>query len=142
MAGNAYALDFLDGQKRLVWSPDSRWLVFNWPLRNDLFVVELARGQAYRLQPVGDYQPEAGIVVAPDAAGASGARGPTRPAIGVPSPGSGKLTWEEWSPDSRFFLYRYGKNQRAIYSCRRAPRHRGVKTVPTVSMDGCLRADG
>lgn len=121
-----YGLDFLDGQKRLVWSPNGRWLVFNWPLRNDLFVVEADSGRAYRLQPVGDYKPEAGIVVAPDASGAAGARGPTRPAIGVPSPGTGKLTWEEWSPDSRYFLYRYGKNQRAIYDTE---QHRVTEIV-------------
>lgn len=111
----AHATNFLDGQRRLVWSPDGRWVVFNWPLRPELFVVEIATGRAYRLQPVGDYRPEAGIVVAPDASGSSDGRGRMRAAIGIPSPGTGKLTWEEWSPDSRFFLFRYGKNQLAIY---------------------------
>lgn len=116
LVGSVSATDYLDGQGKIAWSPDAKWVAFNWPRRNELFVVAVESPRAFLLKPVGELDPDNALTVSAEAPVAALARGKRREAVTTPSPGYGKLTLERWAPDSRTFLYRYGKGARALFA--------------------------
>jgi hypothetical protein len=96
------------------WSPDGRWLAFNWPERPELFVISPKSGASFMLRPAGEIQLEGGQVFSAQAqSGQADLRRTTRL---VASPGRDKLTFLEWSPDSASVAYQAWAGTNALFS--------------------------
>jgi len=116
LAVQTSAVDFLGGQGRLAWSPNGRWVVFNWPMKDDLFALDTQSMRTFLLKPAGDVQTDEAWVLSAESPATERERGKQRVPRNVASPGTGKLTFLEWAPDSERFGYRYAKGKRAVFS--------------------------
>jgi Tol biopolymer transport system component len=108
--------DRLDSLPAHSWSPDSQWLAFNWPHRNELLVLAPESGRGYLLKPLGAMVLDVGPVVATGAPVESGPAESVRTAKLVPSPGSGRFSVIDWSPDSTRLVYRLDRESRGVFS--------------------------
>lgn len=97
------------------WSPDSEWLALNWPDRNELFFISLKTKRSYLLKPVGATDIDVTGVFSTESPTKASEHEPSKAKL-VPSPGSGKLRLQAWSPDSSAALYQTDRDHRAIFS--------------------------
>ncbi len=105
----------LDTFSGVGWSPDSEWLGFNWPEKNELFFISLKTKRSYLLKPVGAVDVDVTDVYSGESPSKTLERDPRKTRL-VPSPGYGKLQLQDWSPDSSAALYQTDRDHRAIFS--------------------------